>query len=101
MRVVTLGSRRLGTHAESNPKTTSCGLYIFHSATTWLASEVTGATCTRPILLPAFSVNQTAPSDPPTILKGTLAEVGIGYSAMSPSIVRQPILFALYSVNQM
>src|SRR5438094_3297574 len=55
----------------------------------------------RPILLPAFSVNQRLPSEPVVILRGWLFDVGRSYSASrTPSVPICPIRFPLYSANQ-
>src|SRR5215468_3731775 len=55
-----------------------------------------------PILLPARSANQSAPSEPTVIPKGWLLGVGITNSVMAPVVVILPTLLALEkaSVNQ-
>src|ERR1700688_4095349 len=64
----------------------------------WSAGRVSGrVTC--PILLPLFSVNHSAPSDPPVTKKGLLNAVGIVYSEMAPAVVIRPILLPVLSVN--
>src|SRR5919109_2981219 len=55
----------------------------------------------RPILLPVFSVNQSALSAPGAIPSGSLAPVGIVNSLVTaPAVVIRPILLASASVNQ-
>src|SRR5580704_8595147 len=54
----------------------------------------------RPMLLPQFSVNQSAPSGPDVTPTGTLPPVGIDVSVIVPPVVMRPILLALTSVNQ-
>src|SRR6185369_11616335 len=57
--------------------------------------------CSRPILFPAFSVNQSAPPGSAAIPSGSLAAVGTGNSLVTaPPVVILPILFASASVNQ-
>ena len=63
-------------------------------------SVITPLVVMRPILLPADSVNQSAPSGPVMIQTGTLLGVGIWNSVMTPAVVIRPILPAPYSVNQ-
>ena len=54
----------------------------------------------RPILLPEYSVNQSAPSGPLVMPSGKLFSVGMGYSVSAPAVVMRPILSPLNSVNQ-
>ena len=54
----------------------------------------------RPILLPAFSVNQRLPSGPAVICCGALAAVGMTYSVTTPLVVIWPMVLPLASVNQ-
>jgi hypothetical protein len=53
----------------------------------------------RPILLPAPSVNHSAPSGPATMLSGKLLGVGIVNSVITPATVIRPILLVPVSVN--
>src|ERR1039457_5213217 len=53
----------------------------------------------RPILLPACSVNQRAPSGPTVILPGRLLGLATRYSVMAPAVVKLAILLPEYSVN--
>jgi hypothetical protein len=45
----------------------------------------------RPILLPACSVNQSAPSGPAMMPQGRPSDVGIENSAIAPAVVIRPI----------
>ena len=59
----------------------------------------TPAVVMRPILLPAPSVNHSAPSGPATMLSGKLFAVGIVNSVITPATVICPILLVPVSVN--
>jgi hypothetical protein len=54
-------------------------------------SVITPAVVMRPILLPPYSVNQSAPSGPAVIDCGSLLAVGTGYSVIAPAVVMRPI----------
>src|SRR6266568_3397609 len=62
-------------------------------------SVIAPAVVIRPILF-AFSVNQSAPSEPAAIPYGSADTVGIGYSVNTPAVVTRPILLPADSVNQ-
>jgi hypothetical protein len=53
----------------------------------------------RPILLPSFSANHSAPSGPAAMPIGELDAVWIGNSVIVPLVVIRPMLFPLSSVN--
>lgn len=55
---------------------------------------------TRPILLPANSVNQRLPSAPVVITRGSALRVGRVHSLTPPEGVIRPTLLALISANQ-
>src|ERR1700757_175033 len=58
------------------------------------------AVVTRPILFPAFSVNQSALSGPRAIPRGPLLAVGIVNSLVTTPVgVIRPILLGLFSVT--
>src|ERR1700722_639715 len=58
------------------------------------------ATVMRPILLPKYSVNHSAPSGPVVIPYGSLCGVGMAYSLNDPVVVTRPMLLPPNSVNQ-
>src|ERR1700676_5052148 len=65
-----------------------------------LYSVIVPTVLIRPILPPAYSANQSAPSGPAAIPTGLLLEVGIGYSVTTPALLSRPILLVANSVNQ-
>jgi hypothetical protein len=60
---------------------------------------MTPAVVMRPILLPVFSANHSAPSGPTVMPKGWLLAVGIGNSVITSAVVMRPILLPKVSVN--